>query len=205
MRLRRGPDFHVRGYADICIVDEVLFRDSYQLRTIGFVPKRIIDVGAHIGSFSTLAAMLFPTAEIIAVEPEKQNYRLLQENAPRNAQLRNEAVSDTEGNVTLHIGKNNGAQHSITSSFGAGKLHEGTQEVAAFPLSHYGPADLIKIDCEGGEYAILKDTLPEAKAVILEIHDLDDGQKPRLLERLVQKYNVRFLFSDRTMLLTSHL
>ena len=57
---------HYRG-----VIEEVIDRDCYGLKKLheeGFVPKTIVDIGMHIGTFSLLCNHLWPDVRIIGLE-----------------------------------------------------------------------------------------------------------------------------------------
>ncbi len=58
--------------SDFCAYRDVLiFRTkSYDPEIPGFSPTTIVDAGAHIGMASILFALKYPSARIIAIEPE---------------------------------------------------------------------------------------------------------------------------------------
>lgn len=53
---------------------EVVTEDCYRLKTLGFVPDVIFDLGANIGVFTRYAREMFPNAKIISVEPHLENF-----------------------------------------------------------------------------------------------------------------------------------
>ena len=82
-----GFNFHVRSetHGDVDVIDKVVCHDVYrlrQLKAMGLEPSVVLDIGAHIGSFSVLAHSLWPDASIYAVEPNPESYELLCQNAP---------------------------------------------------------------------------------------------------------------------------
>ena len=66
------------GTVDPFIYRQVLVDREYAAATDA--PGLIIDGGAHIGLTSLFFAQLFPSAQIIAVEPQKDNFALLSAN-----------------------------------------------------------------------------------------------------------------------------
>lgn len=79
-------DVLVRASDPLCeqdrkVVREVVEEDCYQLRGLaGPTPEYILDVGAHIGSFSCLAHSLWPAARIACVEACPENLETLRRN-----------------------------------------------------------------------------------------------------------------------------
>ena len=61
------------------VFGEVCLDDYYGLRSAPFTPDVIIDLGANVGAFTLFARFLFPSARIVAVEPNPSNYKILQE------------------------------------------------------------------------------------------------------------------------------
>jgi len=68
--------------------------------------KIIIDIGAHIGKYSIIASKINPNAKIYAIEPEKDNFNLLNKNIKLN-KVKNifpikVALSDKKGVARLY-------------------------------------------------------------------------------------------------------
>src|SRR5689334_16734349 len=73
-------------HLDYSICHEVQSLDCYRVRQLtnsGFTPRIIVDIGAHIGSFTALAAKYFPDAQIYSFEPLRRHYELLVRNSPQ--------------------------------------------------------------------------------------------------------------------------
>jgi len=60
------------GFTSIFI--EVCESDCYRIREVPFVPDVILDIGANVGVFTSYTRFLFPKAQIIAVEPDLENW-----------------------------------------------------------------------------------------------------------------------------------
>ena len=126
--------------------------------------KTFVDLGANEGYFTVIGAKLCQAeGRVIAIEPQHRLLPVIEENLRlnglTNASLVNAALSDTPGQVTLHL-------TSDTNSGGSG-LHRHTayslptQEVAAMTLAQVldqqkiDHVDLMKVDIEGFEYEAL--------------------------------------------------
>lgn len=117
-----------------------------------------VDVGAHIGYYSMIAAKSVGDAgHIIAFEPRKYSHDLflrnLAENGFRNVQLYSKAVSDREGVVSFYS----------DSLYNIHELASGKETIVqTISLSDFLRAngihkiDAVKLDIEGGEYLALK-------------------------------------------------
>lgn len=141
--------------------------------------KIIIDIGAHIGKYSILASKMNPDARIYAIEPERDNFNLLNKNIRLN-KIKNVfpikvALSDKKGMARLYKYKINTGAHSL-------KIKQEDFEVVKKDtlnnlfgkLNHI---DLIKIDTEVSEFEILKGAKKllsgkKIKNMIIEIDDI---------------------------------
>jgi len=143
-------------------------------RTYGWMDvkdKVVMDIGACFGA----ASVFFADAgakDVIAFEPEPENYRLLAENViGKHVITRNLAVSDVDGKISFYVNKDgiNKGSHTMRPTRGREVI-----EVDVVPfdtiLDVFKP-DVLKIDCEGAEYTFLTKPLPSfVKQVTLEIH-----------------------------------
>jgi FkbM family methyltransferase len=162
----------------------------------------VLDVGAHVGLFSLLAARLVgPHGEVHAFEPVPANFDRLEQNVELNrfANVRpnRTAVGDAEGEVSLGLRDeelvgNSTCDYTVGAALGSVTAPVTTLDsyltVRATPR-----ARLVKMDVEGFEYralAGLERTLAEAPpdAIMLELNALllhEHGSSPtRLIEQL---------------------
>jgi FkbM family methyltransferase len=136
----------------------------------------VVDVGANVGVVSLYLAKKFPEAQIIAVEPHPQTFEYLKlnikANGCENITALNYAVNADGGFVRLggDVDENAGGVHM----FGDG------EEVTAVPLAHVFAhhaegkrVALLKLDCEGAEWGVLRsslDVLDEVDRIRGELH-----------------------------------
>jgi FkbM family methyltransferase len=179
-----GLRFHLRHRTgDVAILNKIFARDqglnSYEapaevVAALGGAPK-ILDVGANIGMFGLWALRCWPGAQITAFEPEPGNLRVLRATVAANElgarwTVMPAAVSNEMTELSFVPG--------LRATSHIADTHErGTLTVPAIDLyEHQGSGvDLIKMDIEGGEWAILADSrLPELKtfAIRLEWHTM---------------------------------
>ena len=120
----------------------------------------VVDVGAHVGYYTTLAAELVqPNGRVIALEPVPKNFALLQKgietNGYRNVKLFQCAAADRAGEMELML---------IPGNTGAGMLFRPRQEGRRYIpvktvvldelLSDVPEVNVIKIDVEGAEMSV---------------------------------------------------
>lgn len=152
---------------DLNVYNEVIVGDCYLMSLIQnvYCPAVIVDIGAHIGTFSVLARKMWPDASIIAVEPEPENVELLTANLCKynNMQIVDGAVVYTEGKV-LYIGKTatgGNYMYDQAAKYNQELYYKADYMVKSFKLREITPqVDCLKMDCEGGEYEILEHETP---------------------------------------------
>jgi len=168
------------------MIAEVVDYDCYQLKQLEWAPNRdhfIVDIGANVGVTALVLAQI-PGARVTCYEPDPENCALLRENIERNG-LRN--VSICEAAVAGRSGKLQFQLHaestggSLTSGGAALSAHTLTVDAVTLDRvleeSTTGEIDLLKCDCEGGEYELLDRFTPELAARVrnltIEVPDLD--------------------------------
>jgi FkbM family methyltransferase len=123
----------------------------------------VVDIGAHVGYYTLLSAQLVgPTGKIYAFEPEPGNHTTLRKNIELNGydnivatQL---AVSDRTGNATIYLTSLDSGRHSL---FQHDLPRRGSASIETTTLDLFLEArdwpqiDLIKVDVEGAEIAVL--------------------------------------------------
>ena len=123
------------------------------------------DIGANVGYFTLVAATALKNrGQIIAFEPGKNAYARLTENLAlnpwRNIQTYPVAVADREGEAVLHLLGD--IADSSASLYPAAQAQAGQEVCRTVALDHFldseglRPPDLIKLDAEGAELAVLQ-------------------------------------------------
>ena len=124
----------------------------------------VLDVGAHVGYFSLLAAKAVgPEGKVYSFEPEPENFRLLTENATLNGYRQieaiNRAISATEGEVPFFLTALDTGRHSL---FQHGLPESTVVEVQTITLDRFledrgwPPIGMLKIDVEGAELDVFR-------------------------------------------------
>ncbi len=151
---------------------KVYFYGHYHERYEAALVQRLLtddgvfwDIGANVGYFTLLAAAaLDQRGQIVAFEPGENAYSRLVENLAlnpyRNVATFNVAVSDREGEAVLHVSGD--IADSSASLYEPGQTQARGQACRTVALDHFlaveglRPPDLIKLDAEGAELAVLQ-------------------------------------------------
>jgi FkbM family methyltransferase len=175
-RLSNNPDqvYMIQGHKIILASGGALpsvgmATDVYEQETTELFRKLIkpgmvvIDIGAHVGYFTLLAAGLVGAkGTVLAFEPEPDNYSILEKNIElngyRNIVPLRIAASEQMGSAELFLTASESGQHSI---YHHGLPERGSVSVETTTIdtvlqklgcSH---VDLVKIDVEGAEIVVL--------------------------------------------------
>jgi FkbM family methyltransferase len=187
IELGDGSRFRVRDAMDVWIVKETCLDRQYEQRGISIEPDwTVVDVGAGIGYFTVRAARRCPSGRVIALEPSADNFALLERNVQLN-RLDNvtaipAALAARPGEVALEKG-NHPVQHrtvEVRGDTGVSAQAPALTLQALFRDHEIDRCDLLKLDCEGCEVALLSgpnsDALARVQNVSLEFHGRRTGE-----------------------------
>jgi FkbM family methyltransferase len=156
--------------------------DFYKMDGIDFKPGDVIvDVGAHVGVVSLYLANKYPDIQVYAYEPVPSNFKRLlrniEANKIENVVAVNKAVTSDGRNIELY--------GDIEKSSGGISMYEDSEikiEAESVTLKQIFEehkiirCKLLKIDCEGAEYEILKsssETLNQVDHMRGEFHHIE--------------------------------
>ncbi|MFH2021109.1 MAG: FkbM family methyltransferase [archaeon] len=159
--------------ANLAVVFEVLMYDDYGKCEIK-KDDTVIDIGGHIGSFALYAAS--KAKKVYAFEPFEESYNMLQTNIKINNAINviafNTAVGSENRETTLYLDKNRG-ENSLYKKTGEPVSIKMVDLKTIFENNNLKYCNVLKMDCEGGEYAILFSSEQELKKIdriIMEYH-----------------------------------
>ena len=185
VRLRTsGLQFRVRGAMDVWSIKETFLDRFYEKYGFTIQPGwKILDIGAGIGDYTLYAAVMRPDSQVYSFEPYPQSFGLMQENLRlnkiSNARAFDQAIGAASGELVLDLtgGEPLQFQSFVTQGIPLEKsLSVSALSLAdAFAMLEIESCDLLKLDCEGAEYAILFDTPPSVlelvQRIVMEYHD----------------------------------
>jgi len=165
---------------------EIFMENAYGRGLGKPVPKKaiIIDIGANVGFFTLFAVSNYPSARVYSFEPVGANFVQLKKNADLNPDFPisccNEAVYDKCGQVQINY--ESAGEFSTTANVSASSGTTGHSEnvrcttlESVFQRYAIEICDLLKMDCEGSEYAIVyscpKAILKRISQMAIEVHE----------------------------------
>src|ERR1039458_5955086 len=131
----------------------IFYDDCYGLRRIEGAVDSILDVGSNLGFFSLAARSRFPAARIHSYEPNPHIQRyLLSNTGGLSIEVHPEAIGAAEGWIELNT--EGGSLFSRAVASPTGKIRQTALASAIERIG--GKVDLLKLDCEGGEWELLE-------------------------------------------------
>jgi FkbM family methyltransferase len=188
--LVREDGFALRGgTADPNIFHMVFEKNEYDLPERFRADEVVIDVGAHIGSFS-YACLKRGARRVLAFEPERENFRLAKYNLQefgKRVQLYQKAVwrSDRHPTALMHSGYEqsdggvNTGGGTVLVQAQESPRHQRKELVGSIGLDQvlkrFRAVHLLKLDCEGSEWPILftSKLLERVHRICGEYHELE--------------------------------
>ncbi len=165
-RLRRGAELTARGSPA---------PDARQ--------PLIIDAGANIGASAVYFAYSFPKAQVVAIEPERSNFELLEANtAGTTVQCIHAALAAKQGQVdVVDTGEGNWGFRTAGSGDAAIAGGKSAETVGCVTINDIYKSQsprcapfMVKIDIEGGEsdlFSANTEWVAKTPLIIIELHD----------------------------------
>ena len=140
----------------------------------------IIDIGANVGFFGLYASSINPGVKIHAFEPFPKNADQLKKNLGLNPGsqviLHQAAVTDQTGTMELYFSPGDDSGCTLNEVRGQSCSVKTVGINDLFTACSVSKCDLLKMDCEGSELAILRTASPSVlmaiQSIIMEYHIL---------------------------------
>lgn len=189
---------------------EIFTNDCYYFESENPNPL-IIDVGSYIGISVLYFKHIYPNSKIIAFEPNPAAVTILKENIYNNElediEIHQTAIADIDGEKDMYI-DNTGMDRYSVASFKKGawngevkskKLRVETEKIGKYLKQE---TDLLKLDVEGSEQAILKRIkkyFSKIKNIILEYHPTENQDLDKIIDMLKKRYDIEILYEGKTL------
>jgi len=147
----------------------IFYDDCYGLDKIEGKIERILDIGSNLGFFSMAARSRFPEARIHCYEPNPQiQNHLLNNTRGLSIEVYPEAIGANEGWINLKV--DGGSLFARAEASEKGNIKKTAIVDAIAKLG--GSVDLLKLDCEGGEWELFEkpDVWQHIKRLTMEYH-----------------------------------
>lgn len=175
LNLLNGYNIIIQDFMAIYIYKEIFIDKCYA--NLSFINNHpvVIDVGANIGLFMLWIKSTYPDSKILSIEPYKPNFDTLLEtiriNKIKNVTPIQKAVLDVVDKIKLFIHPTNSGGHSLFEQISGHDFVEveTTTIESIFTEHNITICDLLKLDCEGSEYIIIKSLTKEIAAKIRNI------------------------------------
>jgi len=170
------------NYSDWIAFDQIFIALSYG-GLEKFKPRRVIDAGANIGLSVAFFCSRLGCEEVVALEPESENFKLAKENTkqypgvqilkgalwPRSVDL-HISNKDEAGSIGFQVSEVERGSHEIPDIVRAYTIQDSMSEKG------WDFVDMIKIDIEGAEYDLfhdenIKDWINRVRVIVIELHD----------------------------------
>lgn len=160
----------------------------------GEEPLQVLDVGSHVGAFATNLATTRADVRVECYEPSPESARFLRRNVAQNgvadrvavhecalAAEAGSALLDDNSGGSVHNGLVREAHRLVAGDDSPGA--RATISVRTTTLDRAvadapAPFDVVKMDCEGGEYELVyassKDSWASVQRVVMEYHPVED-------------------------------
>jgi FkbM family methyltransferase len=181
-RRARFPLEYRPGESDLEVFLQIFVHLEYE--SVPAIPQGglIIDCGANVGYSSAWFLTQFPSARLIAVEPDRENFRILQRNLePFGAAVStvNAAVWSRECDLVFeHTQYRDGRSWSVTvreTAEGEAGAVRGVDIPSLMKSAGASRIALLKVDVERSEIEIFgkssAEWLPLCDTIVIELHD----------------------------------
>lgn len=160
--------------------------------------QRVIDIGAHVGSFTLAVKEHMPSVKVTCIEPDRTSFVYLTRNLTWNGLdgdvvVLNVAIGDTDGETEFF---ERGSAFTVNGTIAIGGRPSRSIVVPTLTLSSVmartvpqeSLVDLIKMDCEGAEFLVFDSTPAEVwsrvRALVLEYHPVHDRSWHSVCDKL---------------------
>lgn len=179
------------------IYDELMVDDAYELSTWAAPPPSVVwDIGANLGLFSMIAERVWSGAVIHCWEPYPALWPHIEKNAP-TAVLHRAAASPFAGQSEYLVMSQACSACMVTNVGDATHADVSAPTIVVdcdVPWLSAPAPDLIKMDCEGGEYDLLHYLPLRPSDFLVEFHGPRAHDALSYAARVLPEYAWRILW-----------
>lgn len=170
--------------SDVPTFFQIFGGGDYESPNLPASASTIVDLGANIGLTTVFFGLKYPSAKILSVEPEVNNYASLVGNTnglgPR-VQRQHAAVWMNDGLINIHLEDDDGRPLGFWGVQTSGRQSKYENKIKCYKMETlleevaFGTVDILKVDIEGAELELfshdVEKWLPRINLIIIETHD----------------------------------
>ena len=198
------PIFLRNKTTDVGIFQSIIQEGKYEFQ-VNKTPDVIIDAGSNIGLSVIYFAEKYPSARIIAIEPEDSNYKLLKKNTEgySNIHLIKAGVWNSVGESTILMGEGGrkdgfvvGTENdyqNIKTLKKVGNIKTVTIDKILHDFN-FEKVDILKIDIEGSEKEVFENCsnwIGKINSIIIELHERTKKGCNKSFNKIANRFNNR--------------
>jgi FkbM family methyltransferase len=205
------------GSTDITVFNEI-YRCMEYAWNFATPPGVIVDAGAYTGLSTAFFAARYPDAQIIAVEPDEQNFELLALNTAETTNVRalRAAIWAESGSASLTDPGDGAWGFRLRELEDANSIKDDScadPSITSVPaltiadiIRDYGleKIDLLKLDIEGSEKEVFTNAAPwigYVEAICLELHDRFKAGCSRAFYKAVEDFPIELRRGEEVLVL----
>lgn len=187
------------GTSDLHTFREIFLREEYSIK-LPFIPKTIIDAGANVGFTTLFFLRAYPTAKIVSLEPDEENFKILKLNTADypNILPLPVALFNRIGEIKI-VDEGHGIRGYMAREISdnkKGQVMPCTTLIEIMLQHNIADIDILKIDIEGSELEVFQHEsekwLPKVKCIIIELHDRMKPGCSKAVFQAISKHNFKF-------------
>ena len=192
------------GTSDVAVFEQIMLREEYRFSAKMNLDhiRYIVDCGANTGLSSLYFHTKFQQAKIVAVELEKSNYEMLEQNVAGITHITPLHAGVWSKNTLLQMKNSDADNWSFQAKEGMAEKMDGVEGVTIPELMkryQIPRIDILKIDIEGAEIELFRENsetfLPQVRYIVIEFHDWIKPNTARTFFNAISDYNY-FLFPN---------
>jgi FkbM family methyltransferase len=185
--------------SDLHTFREIFLREEYSMK-LPFIPKTIIDAGANIGFTTLFFHRAYPSAKIVSLEPDGENFKILKQNTSGNPNLYplQSALFNRVGEIKI-VDEGHGIRGFMAREISDNQIGQTmpcTTLVELMSNHNLTEIDILKMDIEGSELEVFQfepeKWLPKVKCLIIELHDRMKPGCSKAVFQAISRHNFEF-------------
>lgn len=188
------------------IFGQVFIDQQYDI-PISFDPKTILDLGANTGLSALYFSQKYPQANIVALEPDKENFEIALQNTNDCSRIKMLQKGIWDKNTLLEIIDSNVTNDAFMVKETLSKTSTSIEAINIETLMEeqgWPYIDILKIDVEGSEKEVFSGNfekwLPKTKVIFVEVHDQMKKGCSKAVFNAISKYNFNFTMKHENLI-----